>query len=58
MGSSANIRLYQPDYEKLKKVAEDNQISIAEAVNKILTNYEKMLQGPQTMQYTVNFGGK
>ena len=45
--ASQNVRLYQPDYEKIKKVADENQISLAEVISQIISNYEKMLQGPQ-----------
>lgn len=41
------VRLYQPDYDKLKKVSEDNNISIAEAVNYILSEYERLMSQPQ-----------
>ena len=49
------VRLYQSDYEKLKKIADENQISLAAVISNIISNYERMTAGPQMNGWTVQF---
>lgn len=57
MESAANVRLYQSDYDKIKKIADKNHISLAEVISSIISNYEQMLAGPQVVMRQMNFGG-
>lgn len=55
MDSGASVMLYQPDYEKLKKMADENHISLAEVISQLITAYEQVTAGPQVVH--MNFGG-
>ena len=47
MDNTQNVRLYQPDYDKLNAIAKDNNISMAEVINHLITEYERLMSQPQ-----------
>lgn len=47
MENGACVTLYQPDYEKLKGIAQGNNVSIAEVISHLISEYERLMSGPQ-----------
>ena len=62
MAGEQCVRLYQPDYEELKKVADESNISLAEVISRLLADYKRMMSTPQPQvifeqQMNANPGG-
>lgn len=51
--TSSMVGLYQQDFEQLKQLSKENNISIAEAIHNVLTGYISLTQrGPQFVNIT------
>lgn len=60
MDNTQNVRLYQPDYEKLKGIADQNNVSMAEVISKLIAEYERLMSQPQpqVVFQQMNMGGQ
>ena len=54
MDSAANVTLYQSDYEIIKKIAEENHVSLAQVVSDLIKTVQQRQAGPQVVFQQMN----